>query len=144
MRTTLAITLFAALTTVAACKKDDKKTEGSGATASGETEKKSIPDLDAAAFYADWQSLDGLKALDKYGDGVIVSGTVKQTIEEMDGSVAVWLDSGNGTWISLGFKDAGKAVKDKGIKQGDTVKAQCDVGGSDTNYVMNIDCELKS
>lgn len=144
MRTTLAIALFATLTT-AACKKDDKKEGGGGGDKPAKEEKAAIPELDAAAFYKDFNGLDGMEALDKYRNGVVVSGTVKQTIEEMDGSTVVWLDSGDGTWVSLGFKDGGKAAKDKGVKAGDTVKAHCSVGGSDgMKYVMNIDCELKS
>lgn len=145
MRTTLAIALFATLAATAACKKDkseDKK--GGGEKPVAEEKGGGIPDLDAAAFYKDFNALDGMKALDKYGDGVIVSGKVLRTIEEATGSLVVWLDSGEGTWVSLGFKDDGAAAKEKGIKEGDTVKAQCAVGGSDgAKYVMNVDCELK-
>lgn len=144
MRSTIAIALFAILTATTACKKDEKK-EGGGAGGDTSGPKGGgIPDLEAAAFYKDFNSLDGMKALDKYGDGVIVTGKVLRTIEEGDGSTVVWLDSGEGTWVSLGFKDGGAAVKAKGTKEGDTVKAQCDVGGSDgSKYVMNVDCELK-
>jgi len=148
MRTTrlIAIALLATVTAAAGCKKDKKEGEGAATDPAGKSAAKGggIPDLDAAAFYKDFNTLDGMAALDKYGDGVIVSGKVLRTIEEASGSTVVWLDSGEGTWVSLGFKDSGAAVKAKAIKEGDTVKAQCEVGGSDgAKYVMNIDCELK-
>ena len=47
------------------------------------------------------------------------------------------------TWMSLGFTDNGKAVTDKGVKQGDKITAQCQIGGSDGNLMMLIECALK-
>ena len=43
---------------------------------------------------------------------------------------------------ALSFTDKGAAAKAKGVKQGDSLKAKCKVGGADANYVMNTDCEL--
>ena len=34
------------------------------------------------------------------------------------------------------------AAKAKGVKQGDSLKAKCKVGGAADTYVMNTDCEL--
>lgn len=129
-----------------ACKKDDKKgEEGGGAAAKPEAAEKAGPkEMTAEAFVADYLGeKDGMKLLDRYRDGVVVSGTVQRTIEEMDGSTVVWLDAGGGKWVSVGFADKGAAAKAKGIKAGDAAKARCQVGGGMDNYVMVIDCELQ-
>lgn len=150
-KTLLAITLVG-LTSLAACKKDEKKEGGEATpdkakpeeTAKTEEAKAAGPkEMTAEAFVADYLGeQDGLKLMERYRDGIVVSGTVKNTIEEMDGSLAVWLDAGGGKWVSLGFTDKGAAAKSKGIKAGDAAKAKCAVGGGMDNYVMVIDCEL--
>ena len=101
------------------------------------------PTLTAPEFFADYSSLQGMEVLDKYGDGVVVSGKVLRTIEEMDGSLVVWLDAGDGKWVSLGFADKGEAAKAQGVAKDSEVTAACKVGGAMDSYVMNIDCELK-
>lgn len=133
----------------AACKKKDDNhgaasTGGSAPTAEAKTAPapKGPPELTAPDFFKDYNSLKGMEVMDKYGDGVVVSGTVKRTIEEMDGSLKVWLDAGDPNWVSLGFKDNGAAAKSKGVKAGDQVKAKCQVGGAMGKQIMNIDCEL--
>ena len=99
-------------------------------------------EMTADAFYKDFSSLKGMDAINKYKDGVVVSGPVLRTGEEGDGSMFVHLDAGEGKWVALTFTDKGAAAKAKGVKQGDTLKAKCKVGGADANYVMNTDCEL--
>ncbi len=141
-----AIALLATATiATTGCKKDKKEGGDEPAAKTGGGDKPAaVAELDAAAFYKDFNSLEGMAVIEKYEAGVIVSGKVLRTITEESGKMAVWLDSGEGTWVSLDFKDEGKAAKDKGVKEGDTVKAHCQVGGSDgAKYVMNIDCELK-
>jgi hypothetical protein len=146
----VSIALIATLSLTTACKKDDKKPEEGGPAAKTEEkteEKKAAPagpkEMTAEAFVTDFLGeKDGMALLDRYRDGIVVTGNVKQTIEEMDGSLAVWLDAGNPKYVSLGFKDQGAAAKSKGLKQGDAVKARCQVGGGMDNYVMVTDCEL--
>jgi len=99
--------------------------------------------MTAPDFYKDFTSLKGMDVINKYKDGVTVSGTVLRTGEEGDGSMFVHLDAGGGKWVALSFADKGAAAKAKGVKQGDAVKAKCKVGGADANYVMNTDCELQ-
>jgi hypothetical protein len=99
-------------------------------------------EMTAPDFYKDFTSLKGMDVINKYKDGVTVSGTVLRTGEEGDGSMFVHLDAGGGKWVALSFTDKGAAAKAKGVKQGDAVKAKCKVGGADANYVMNTDCEL--
>ncbi len=131
-----------------ACKKKDDtqgaaaKSGGASAPAKAEPAPKGPPELTATDFFKDYNSLKGMEVMDKYGDGVVVSGTVKRTIEEMDGSLKVWLDAGNPNWVSLGFKDNGAAAKAKGVKAGDQVKAKCSVGGGMDKQIMNVNCEL--
>jgi hypothetical protein len=123
-----------------ACSKDKDKAGGS----TGETKAAAGPKKMAAPeFYKHYQTLDGMKVLEEYKDGVTVSGTVLRTIEEETGSVVVWLDAADGNWVSLSFTDSGKAAKDKGVKQGDTVTAKCQVGGASGKYIMNTDCVME-
>ncbi|HEU5056397.1 MAG TPA: hypothetical protein VFU21_07720 [Kofleriaceae bacterium] len=128
-----------ALVAVGGC---NKKKEGEGGGGGGEASGGGASEMTADAFFKDFTSLEGMDAINKYKDGVVVSGPVLRTGEEGDGSMFVHLDAGGGKWVALSFTDKGAAAKAKGVKQGDTVKARCKVGGADANYVMNTDCEL--
>jgi hypothetical protein len=119
-----------------------KKKEGEGDTTTGGGGGGASAEMSAPDFYKDFTSLKGMDAINKYKDGVTVSGPVLRTGEEGDGSMFVHLDAGEGKWIALSFTDKGAAAKAKGVKQGDALKAKCKVGGADANYVMNTDCEL--
>jgi hypothetical protein len=131
-----------ALVALGACgKKKEGEGGGGGETASGGTGG-GAAEMTADAFFKDFTSLKGMDAINKYKDGVVVSGPVLRTGEEGDGSMFVHLDAGGGKWIALSFTDKGAAAKAKGVKQGDSLKARCKVGGADANYVMNTDCEL--
>ncbi len=156
MRTSIALCSLALALSLTGCKKDDKKAEGSAKTGEpaakaspaakadeAQPAKKAVKTLTAPEFFKHYMSLEGMAVLDEYGDGVIVSGTVKQTIEEGDGSLVVWLDAEGGKWVSLGFVDQGAAAKGKGVKAGDSLTAQCQVGGGMDNYIMNIDCVMQ-
>ena len=57
--------------------------------------------------------------------------------------MAIWLDAGNGNWVSLKFADKGEAAKKKELKKGSDVKAQCKVGGAAGKYVATTGCALK-
>ncbi len=150
MRSLSRLTIIALATlSIAAC--GGKKKEGG----SGSSDKPAEGDPAAApagpitsaapALFDDFNKpgQDGMALLDKYRPGVVVTGAVTNTITEMDNSMSVWLDAGNGHHVTLGFKDNGAAASKKGVKQGDQVTAQCSVGGSDGKMMMLIDCELK-
>ena len=133
---------------LAACgsKKKDGAAGASDKPAEGEPAAASGPITQAApALFDDFNKpgQDGMALLDKYRPGVIVSGAVTNTITEMDNSMSVWLEAGNGHHVTLGFKDNGAAASKKGVKAGDQVSAQCSVGGSDGKMMMLIDCALK-
>ncbi|HEY8144930.1 MAG TPA: hypothetical protein VIG06_19760 [Kofleriaceae bacterium] len=132
-----------ALVALGACgKKKEGEGGGGGETAAGGSGGGGGAEMTADAFFKDFTSLKGMDAINKYKDGVVVSGPVLRTGEEGDGSMFVHLDAGGGKWIALSFTDKGAAAKAKGVKQGDSLKAKCKVGGADANYVMNTDCEL--
>jgi hypothetical protein len=133
------------LVAFAAC--GNKKKEGGGAAdkpAEGAAPSGPVT-LAAPALFDDFNKpgADSMALLDKYRPGVVVSGSVTNTITEMDNSLTLWLDAGNSHHVSLGFKDQGAAASKKGIKAGDQVSAQCSVGGSDGKMMMLIDCALK-
>lgn len=122
----------------------DKTAEGSSESGGGEAAAGPVT-LAAPALFDDFNKpgVDGMALLDKYRPGVVVNGAVTNTITEMDNSLTVWLDGGNGHHVSLGFKDNGAAASKKGVKAGDQVTAQCSVGGSDGKMMMLIDCALR-
>lgn len=154
IRTTLAIA-FCCLFTAAACKKKkeeggdttktttaDKTTEKTGGDmAGGDKAAADKPkEMSATDLWNDYNKpgQDGMALMEKWRAGVIVNGTVKTVA----GENSVWLD-GAGHNVQLDFTDAA-ALKAKGVKAGDTVTAQCKIGGSDgSNLMMLTDCALK-
>jgi hypothetical protein len=161
MRITLALT-FAALVVAPACKKKDDsgaatkttetKTDTTAAKPEAEKAAETAVDkpanpltMDAPALFDDYNkpNQDAMALMEKWRPGVVVTGVVTQVITEEAGNSSVWLDGGNNHKISLGFKDDGKAAKDKGVKKDDKIMAQCQIGGSDGNLMMLTDCELK-
>jgi hypothetical protein len=152
MRTSIALALSLSLFAVACKKKDDKATpeDKAGAAAAKPDEAKPAEGgkpiaMDAPALFDDYNKpgQDGLALLEKWRPGAIVTGTVTQVITEEAGNASVWLDAGANHKLSLGFTDQGKAAKDKGVKQGDKITAQCQIGGSDGTLMMLTDCTLK-
>jgi hypothetical protein len=143
---TLALSVLVPL---AACSGDKKKEGGGSAAAKPEEGGGGDPGgpitSAAPALFDDFNKpgQDGMALLDKYKAGVVVSGTVTNTITEMDNSMSVWLDAGNGHHVTLAFKDSGAAATKKAVKAGDQVGAACQVGGSDGKMMMLIDCALK-
>jgi hypothetical protein len=142
----LSIVCLTLVPLVACGKKKDGDQAATDKTAEGSSEAAAGPvTLAAPALFDDFNKpgQDGMALLDKYRPGVVVSGAVTNTITEMDNSLTVWLDAGNGHHVSLGWKDNGAAASKKGVKAGDQVTAQCSVGGSDGKMMMLIDCVLK-
>jgi hypothetical protein len=150
MRTTsrlaLAAVLFSSLTlgAVAGCKDKGDKAGGDQA---GKPAKSTGPlVMTAEEFFNDFSSTeDGMKLLEKYRGGVVVSGKMKQQMDatEVGGSYNIWVEAGGPHWIDLDFADDGAAAKAKGFKPGDAVTASCKVGGMSGNYIMNVDCVLQ-
>jgi hypothetical protein len=153
MRTCIVLAL--SLVAFTGCKKKDDaastdKAAGDKPAAAAKTpEDKAVEGapiaMDAPALFDDYNKAgqDGLALLEKWRAGTIVTGTVTQVMAEESGNATVWLDAGANHKMSLGFTDNGKAVTDKGVKQGDKVTAQCQIGGSDGNLMMLTECALK-
>lgn len=116
------------------------------APAPTEADKPAAPRaMSATELFADYNKpgQDALALIDKWRPGVIVSGTVERTVSEESGLEHVWLDGGGGAHVTLDFTDQGAAAKQKGVKAGDKVTAQCAVGGSDAKLMMLTDCVMK-
>ena len=148
MRTSmvLALALLAPLS-FGACKKKEGSADKApaGDKAAAKPAGGAPPTMEAPALFDDYNKpgQDGLALLEKWRPGVIVSGTVTNVITEEAGNSHVWLDGGNKHKVTLDFTDQGKAAKDKGVKAGDKVTAQCSIGGSDGNMMMLTDCTMK-
>ena len=67
-----------------------------------------------------------MDAINKYKDGVTVSGPVLRTGEEGDGSMFVHLDAGGGKWVALTFTDKGAPPRPRASSRA-TLKAKCKV-----------------
>jgi hypothetical protein len=153
----ICIVLAVSLLAFTGCKKKDEGSSDKAApagTTAAKPEAKTPEDkavegtpiaMEAPALFDDYNKpgQDGLALLEKWRAGTIVTGTVSQIMAEESGKATVWVDAGANHKMSLGFVDDGKAVTGKGVKKGDKISAQCQVGGSDGNLMMLIDCVLK-
>jgi opacity protein-like surface antigen len=129
--------VLAVAAAAAACKKHEAAAEPPPPAAGPAT-------LSAGQLFADFNrpGQDPMRLLDRYRPGVVVTGTVTNTIAEESGLLHVWLDAGTGNKVTLDFADQGAAAKGKGVKSGDQVSATCQVGGSDGRMMMLTDCAL--
>ena len=156
----IAIALAVTLLAFTGCKKKeaaDQSAPAAGDKAAAKTDEATKPDeakpadsgkpiaMDAPALFDDYNKpgQDGLALLEKWRPGAIVTGSVTQVMAQEGGKATVWVDAGANHRMSLDFTDSGKAVTDKGVKKGDKVSAQCQIGGSDGSLMMLVDCELK-
>lgn len=149
--TTISISLALALS---GCGKKDEA-GGGAASKTAETGDKAAAGADKAAagpktmaapeLFADYNKpgQDGMALMEKWRDGVIVTGEVTNVITEEAGNSSLFVKAGDTGKMSLGFADDGKAVKEKALKAGDSVTAKCQIGGSDGTLMMLTDCELK-
>jgi hypothetical protein len=143
-RLILALTLaFAA----AACSKDKAKEgdKAGGDTAAKTTETAGPLTMSAADLWNDYGKHDGMKLLERYKNGVVVTGKVKSVGGDPADTatpLTLMLDvDGSPKFISLSFKDEGAAARAK--KAGDEVTATCEVSGQSGNIMMLNDCVLK-
>jgi hypothetical protein len=153
----LRITLTVALscTLVSACtKKEPDATGGGGGAKPVESAVPAAPAAPAQAaprqmsapdLFADYSKpgQDAMALIDKWRPGVIVTGAVTNTIGEETGALHVWLDGGAGAHVTLDFTDQGAGAKAKGVKSGDKITAQCQIGGADGKMMMLTDCAMK-
>ena len=97
----------------------------------------------AQAFNDDYRSVKGAAFMDKFGlDGRFrITGTVDTVIKEPSGATKIMMVVADKKIVSLDFADEGKAVADKKLKKGDTIKVLCDAGGADDNMIMLLRCQ---
>lgn len=152
----LAVSLLASVGSIGCKKQDDtKSTDKAAPGAAAKPDEAKPPEdkavegtpiaMDAPALFDDYNKpgQDGLALLEKWRAGTIVTGTITQVMAEESGKATLWVDAGASHKMSLGFVDDGKAATAKGVKKGDKITAQCQIGGSDGNLMMLTDCVLK-
>jgi hypothetical protein len=155
----ICIALAVSLLAFAGCKKKEDAASDKGTTSAADKavdkaaakppEDKAVEGtpiaMDAPALFDDYNKpgQDGLALMEKWRGGTIVTGTVTQVMAEESGKATIWVDAGANHKMSLGFTDDGKAATSKGVKKGDKITAQCQIGGSDGNLMMLVECALK-
>lgn len=118
----------------------DDKAEGKG----GEGAGKDVPQMTAAEFYKDYSSLKGADRLNKYGDGVAITGQViKSVYLGEDEGVQLQLGVDGQGHIAARFEDGGAAARKKKIKVGDTVSLRCQFNGKPDAVLFLVDCVLQ-
>ena len=134
----IAVALGLAALATAAC---DVKEEGkAGARGGGD----SVPRMTAEEFYRDYSSLKGADRLNKYGDGVAISGKVMKSVYlGQDEGVQLWLEVNGPGHIAARFHDGGAAAKQRRLKAGDNVALQCQFNGKPDAILFLVDCVLE-
>ena len=94
-------------------------------------------------LFKDTAGLSRLDLMDKFKDGVTLSGTVKAVKDDPTGEYVLVYDAGNGHTVEAMIADP-KPARDKKVKAGDAVTVtKCQVANpSDTSVLLRI-CELK-
>jgi len=119
----------------------DGKVEGTGAEGRG---KGSVPEMTAAEFYKDYSSLKGADRLNKYGDGVAITGQVTKSVYlGEDEGLQLRLGVDGAGYIAARFEDGGAAARKKKVKVGDTVALRCQINGKPDAILFLVDCILK-
>jgi hypothetical protein len=136
------IAVLVALGGVVAASGCDGKTEGKGGDGHG---VENVPQMTAADFYRDYSSLKGADRLNKYGDGVAITGQIIKSVylgedEGLQLRLGVGVD-GPG-YIAARFQDGGTAARKKKVKVGDTVAIRCQFNGKPDAVLFLVDCVL--
>ncbi len=94
-----------------------------------------------------WKATDGVSRMDimeKFKDGVTVTGTIIKVDEPAGGEYAVSLDAKSGHTVVLTFSDFGATAKAKGLKAGDAVTAtKCQIVNPTADRLPLVLCTLK-
>ncbi len=119
----------------------DGTMEGKGGEGQG---KDSVPQMTAAEFYKDYSSLKGADRLNKYGNGVAITGqVVKSVYLGEDEGLQLWLGVDGPGHIAARFEDGGAAARKKKVKVGDTVALRCQFNGKPDAILFLVDCLLQ-
>jgi hypothetical protein len=145
MKQTKIVIALGLVLAIAACSKDKEGGAGtSGKT--GEAPAKGPLQMSAKDLWEDYGKHDGMKLLERYKEGVVVTGKIKSVggdPADTSSPLSLMLDvDGSAKLITLDFKDEGAAARSK--KAGDEVTATCaDVMGQSGNLMQLGGCTLK-
>jgi hypothetical protein len=111
--------------------------EGEGGAAGADD----VAPLTSAEFYRTYTALRGAERLERFGDGVALTGRVTRTVDMSDmGGLQLWLAADGEAWVTARFADGGAAARQ--VQVGDTVTLRCAVAGAMGKKVSLADCEL--
>jgi hypothetical protein len=157
----LALACSLALALVACKKKDDTaasadKTPPAAKSAAGTAPAEPAPppappptpvaksEYKADELFAATAGQSRMDLMEKFKDGVTVTGSVTKVDEPAGGEYSVELDAGDKHVVAVTFADFGKAAKAKGVKAGDTITATtCQVTNPTADRLAVVTCELK-
>jgi hypothetical protein len=89
-------------------------------------------------------AMSRLERMEKFVDGVTVTGTIKGIKDDPAGVYTAEIDAGGSHIIELGFADFGKVAKQKPLKVGDAVTAtKCQVTNPQGDRMALVMCDLK-
>lgn len=118
----------------------DSKIEGKDGSGQG----KEVPQMTAAEFYKDYSTLKGADRLNKYGDGVAITGKViKNVYLGEDEGLQLWLGVDGPGHIAARFEDGGVAARKRKVKVGDAVALRCQFNGKPDAILFLVDCALQ-
>jgi hypothetical protein len=104
----------------------------------------SVPEMTAPEFYKEYSSLKGADRLNKYGDGVLITGKVTKSVYlGQDEGIQLWLGVDGPGQIAARFHDGGAAVKQKKVAVGDQVAMRCQFSGKPDAVLFLVDCVLR-
>ena len=135
---------------IAACGKSESESSSSGVPSAKPAEPAAAPAPTLkSAYKADelWATANGMtriERMEKFVDGVTVTGTVKGIKDDPLGEYGAELDAGGSHIVELRFADFGKAAKAKPLKAGDQVAAaKCQITNPEGDRMALVQCELK-
>jgi hypothetical protein len=151
----LILALSLSLTSIGCSKKDDASAPAGKATTSDKAPTPTPPPAatPSAPAKSDYKADELFKAtadqsyidlMDKFKDGITVSGTIAKIDDPATGEYTAELDAGDKHVVAVTFADFGKAVKAKKLKVGDTLGAtKCQPTKPEAGRFAVIQCELE-
>jgi len=137
-RVSIAFAIGLALLATAGCDVKEEGKAGERGATSG------VPRMTAEEFYKDYSNLKGADRLNKYGDGVAITGKVSKSVYlGQDEGLQLWLEVNGPAQIAARFHDGGAAARQRKLKVGDAVALQCQFNGKPDAILFLVDCVLE-
>lgn len=116
---------------------------GAGCKGGGDAEKSEIPRLSAEALHDELEEVSGAARLERYRDGVEVTGEVAEVVDLADmGGFRLRLGAGGGARVLVRFADGGERAEASGVEAGARIAVRCRLGGTSRGNVSLRDCAL--